>query len=264
VNFIWQCSPQQRLEAPESSSPRVLAQCYWWVAISLKQQDPGWQDFIGPLCTETTWIGSPAQGPTGQGSACGRLWTRCTDDAPWDLVVARTTGSPLTSEFYSRSVQMFCTVQTSRSRTLKSSCVERDLLLNVGQEKLEPRYRSAFSHRPNPPLHKKKETSFVGCSCFMLPDCSLLNLWYLTLSRCNIYTFVFYLFMTMSDLTTAFTLGGRVYILGEINNHITYPPPPICRDSRVPLMKYEFSPLHLYAWMMPNERLETSALQQWR
>lgn len=193
MNFIWQCSPQQRLEAPESSSPRVLAQCYWWVAISLKQQDPGWQDFIGPLCTETTWIESPAQGPTGQGSACGRLWTRCTDDAPWDLVVARTTGSPLTSEFYSRSVQMFCTVQTSRSRTLKSSCVERDLLLNVGQEKLEPRYRSAFSHRPNPP-----------------------------------------------------------------------PPPPICRDSRVPLMKYEFSPLHLYAWMMPNERLETSALQQWR
>lgn len=34
----------------------------------------------------------------------------------------------------------------------------------------------------------------------------------------------------------------------SIINNITYSPPPICRDSRLPLTKYEFSPLHLYTY----------------
>ncbi|TNN35157.1 hypothetical protein EYF80_054669 [Liparis tanakae] len=65
-----------------------------------------------------------------------------------DLVVAKRTGRPPLTELDSGSAQMWCSVQTSRSSTLKSSCVERDLLLNVGQEKLEPWYSSTGRSRP--------------------------------------------------------------------------------------------------------------------
>lgn len=73
------------------------------------------------------------------------------------------------------SFSQFCTVQTSRSCTTKSSCVERDSLWKVGQEKLEPWYRSASSHRPKPPLWITTHAqigvrSFQSGSCLMLSD----------------------------------------------------------------------------------------------
>lgn len=50
-----------------------------------------------------------------------------------------------------------CTVQTSTSKTVKSSCVARGSLWKVGQGKLAPWYKSASNQRAKLPLKQNKK-----------------------------------------------------------------------------------------------------------
>lgn len=105
-------------------------------------------------------------------------------------------------------------VHTSSSMTLKSSVSERQQLLKVKQGLLRPRYKFSSSHRPKWPLGEKGKKT----ACFS-------SMWF----DGNIF--------------------DRTYKTNWIQKRKYrrkhYLPPPMANESKSPLMKKEFSPVHL-------------------
>lgn len=140
---------------------------------------------------------------------------------------SRCSSASLRAMRVSFSFHQLCTVQTSTSCTMKSLCVEREGLLKVGQEKLEPWYRSASSHRPNPPLQTKKHTLYCQILQIMIKKLSSIRLKVLYLVSSVCCNQCVLLSLSQQDAT----------FCSQRREEFTYPPPPICRDSRSPLTK---------------------------
>lgn len=138
-------------------------------SFQFKAAEPWNPEFIRPpeIQTEPAWIESPAQEPLehvdysepGAQIIATSLRFFTVVAKPHLLLEVKICDSRQDCGFYfvfylilSDVIPQFCTVHTSRSCTMKSSCVESDALRKVGQEKLDPWYKSASNHRPNPPL----------------------------------------------------------------------------------------------------------------
>lgn len=111
-------------------------------------------------------------------------------------------------------------VQASRSMIRKSSVSDRQQLLKVKQGLLRPWYRLSSTHRPKWPLK--------GQSAVLL-----VQTYYQTL------TLTFFLMIRKNSLIPRLKLRR----ISRKKGH--YLPPPIAKESRSPLMKKEFSPVHL-------------------
>lgn len=113
-------------------------------------------------------------------------------------------------------------VQASRSMIRKSSVSDRQQLLKVKQGLLRPRYRFSSTHRPKWPLKEESAVLLVQNSAF----------W--TVMKPQPFS---------NDQQNYLNSENKLKRKGRKNDH--YLPPPMAKESRSPLMKKEFSPVHL-------------------